>query len=597
MACLYNAARLLKSPKYLALGGLVLFKRRKQKADGVVTALKFYDKKRLENENGYLEYLNLSHLSIIAAFLYLFYGIVFFLFARSSLLIAAHIFGVFVCLSAFFANKLISTRVSTIILVVMICIFINIWAYFVDVGAVMRWFIILALFPLTILPILTHKDKIFFSVLVFSSIISSVMISYYHKPLNSLPNGDLFSIITSVIIIATIAIELFLYTYLGRRKDATVNRIETVLTNVQCGIVIVDATTHELLDVNPVAVQMYGGNREDILGKKCHKLICPAEEGACPITDKNQRVDCSERVLVTVDGTTVPIIKSVEKVLYGDRLVLLESFTDITNLKRAEEQLRQLEITEQSNRAKSEFLSRMSHEMRTPMNAIMGMSQIAKGTRDVEKLKYCLSAIDTSSAHLLSLINDIFDMSKIEAGKLVLENEPLNIEVILTRIQSILSEQLEQKNITMSVSCDEGTRGQYLGDATRLSQVLVNLVSNAVKFTPDAGSVHLTAQEVSRDSERGLFRFTVSDTGIGMTSEQVERMFDMFEQADGSITRKYGGTGLGLSISKSIIETMGGKIWVETAPGQGSSFAFEIPLQHAVPGSHRPLPDEQAKLQ
>ena len=236
---------------------------------------------------------------------------------------------------------------------------------------------------------------------------------------------------------------------------------------------------------------------------------------------------------------------------------------------------------QQANRAKSEFLSRMSHEMRTPMNAIIGMTKIAETTDDVPRLKYCLDTIGVSSRHLLRIINDVLDMSKIEAGKFELENVPMNIEKMLMKVFNIVIDNMEKKEQKFKVTLGKDLTLNYIADDLRLSQVLTNLLSNAVKFTPEGGTISLHAEEAGRDEQTTKVRFSVSDTGIGMTEDQISRLFNAFEQADGSVSRKYGGTGLGLVISKKIVEKMGGNIWVESEIEKGSTFFFDVVLERS----------------
>ena len=248
-------------------------------------------------------------------------------------------------------------------------------------------------------------------------------------------------------------------------------------------------------------------------------------------------------------------------------------------METAKEEHARAVATEAASQAKSDFLSNMSHEMRTPMNAILGMTQIAAKTEDTEKLKYCMSNIENSSAHLLRLINDILDLSKIEAGKLELDNLPLNIEKMLIRVCGLVVEKIENKNIKFNIVLSTRMRRRYIGDELRLSQVVTNLFSNAVKFTPEGGKIELTVSEIKSDKNYSILRFAVKDTGIGMTKEQAGRLFKAFEQAEKGTTRKFGGTGLGLAISKKIVEKMDGRIWVESKPGKGSVFTFEVKLE------------------
>jgi len=256
----------------------------------------------------------------------------------------------------------------------------------------------------------------------------------------------------------------------------------------------------------------------------------------------------------------------------------------LTEKEKAESALFRAE--QQANRAKSEFLSRMSHEMRTPMNAIIGMTKIAKTTGDVSRLKYCIDTISASSSHLLEIINDVLDMSKIEAGKFELENVPMNIEKMLMKVCSIVIDNMEKKDLQFNVSLSRDLELNYIADDLRLSQVIINLLSNAMKFTPKGGKIRLSVESVERHGGDSTLRFSVTDSGIGMTDKQIARLFNAFEQADGSVSRKYGGTGLGLAISKSIIEKMEGRIWVESVPGAGSTFIFEVCLVRASHQEH-----------
>jgi PAS domain S-box-containing protein len=361
-------------------------------------------------------------------------------------------------------------------------------------------------------------------------------------------------------------------------RDA-LSRFETIWNWVECGIVIINASTKEVMDINPVAVRMFGENRSFIIGRHCYEIFCPADKCSCPIIDFNQEVDRSERIFKNSIGEIIPIIKSVIKITYNGQPALLECFTDISDLKKAEEQLRVMGIAEKANQAKSDFLSRMSHEMRTPMNAIIGMTKIAEKTDDVSRLKYCLSTINTSSVHLLGIINDVLDMSKIEAGKFELEKIPMNIEKMLTKVNNIITDNIEKKNQKLSINMPKDMEMNYIADDLRLSQVITNLLSNAVKFTPEKGEITLTVEKTGSKGNMNTLRFSVTDTGIGMTQEQITRLFNAFEQADGSISRKFGGTGLGLAISKNIIEKMGGRIWVESEEGFGSRFIFEVDLE------------------
>ena len=235
-------------------------------------------------------------------------------------------------------------------------------------------------------------------------------------------------------------------------------------------------------------------------------------------------------------------------------------------------------IAEDSARARKEFLANMSHEIRTPMNAIIGMANIGQAADTIERMQYCFSKIDDASKHLLALINDILDFSKIDANKLELHVEPFNLGKMIENIRNIASVKADEKNIRLVFDVDRGISHYVIGDELRLSQVITNLMSNAIKFTPDLGRVQLTVKHMPISENEGEFYFEVSDNGIGVSPEQTAKIFSSFQQADGNVTRRFGGTGLGLSISQKIIELMGGKICVSSEVGKGSRFYFTIRL-------------------
>ena len=237
------------------------------------------------------------------------------------------------------------------------------------------------------------------------------------------------------------------------------------------------------------------------------------------------------------------------------------------------------ELAEANSSAKSEFLANMSHEIRTPMNAIIGMTTIGRAADNLERAQNCLGKIEEASQHLLGIINDILDMSKIEVGKLNLSIIEFNFEKTLRRVVNVVKFRADEKQQNIMVHIDSKIPAFLFGDDQRLAQVITNLMGNAVKFTPVDGDITLDAKLNSMNGENAEVLITVTDTGIGMTDEQKENIFESFQQAETGTTRKYGGTGLGLSISKKIVEMMGGRIWVDSVLAEGSSFCFTILMQ------------------
>ncbi|MFC1881979.1 response regulator [Thermodesulfobacteriota bacterium] len=232
---------------------------------------------------------------------------------------------------------------------------------------------------------------------------------------------------------------------------------------------------------------------------------------------------------------------------------------------------------EDATKAKSEFLANMSHEIRTPMNAIMGMAHLALKTDLSAKQYDYLKKVDISAKSLLGIINDILDFSKIEAGKMDMEAVDFQLEDTLDNISTLVGIKTQEKGLELLFKTDPAVPRALVGDPLRLGQILINLSNNAVKFT-DAGEIVVATELVKQDKAQVTLKFSVHDTGIGMTAEQAAKLFQPFAQADSSTTRKYGGTGLGLTISKRLAEMMGGKIWVESNPGQGSTFSFTANL-------------------
>jgi signal transduction histidine kinase len=242
----------------------------------------------------------------------------------------------------------------------------------------------------------------------------------------------------------------------------------------------------------------------------------------------------------------------------------------------------QTKAAEVASRAKGEFLARMSHEIRTPLNAIIGMTEIARRAGDVEKKDHSLQEIAAASDHLLGILNDVLDMSKIESGKFAIVHDAFNLSEAMEEVANIIIQRCLDKKIQFENEFSHIDNAVVMGDKLRLKQVLINLLGNAVKFTPEQGRVvfHVSGSEIDAGKIRIVFR-TV-DTGIGMTGDQVGKLFAAFEQADSSISVRFGGTGLGLAISQNLVKLMGGLITVESQPGKGSVFEFTLDMEKAA---------------
>ena len=292
-------------------------------------------------------------------------------------------------------------------------------------------------------------------------------------------------------------------------------------------------------------------------------LMEQAHQGDGQVKAKEYRVSCS-------NGQQLCL-------LIGGQLVedgLIATFTDISALKQTEAELKRAkEAAEDAARAKTDFLANMSHEIRTPMNAVIGMTQLALKADPSPRVHNYLSKIQSSSQLLLGVINDILDFSKIEARKMGLDRTDFELGQLLDDVTALIAEKAANKGLVLMVSTASDVPDRLIGDPLRLQQVLLNLANNAVKFT-ERGEVEIRVKPQLRQADSVELRFEVRDTGIGISPEQQDQLFQSFQQADSSTTRRYGGTGLGLAIAKRLAELMGGQIGVESALGQGSTFWF-----------------------
>lgn len=296
------------------------------------------------------------------------------------------------------------------------------------------------------------------------------------------------------------------------------------------------------------------------------------------------------------DGKKCWLLIRIYKVQAANRSQFISVFSDRTQEIQSHQALKDAMLSaQQANMAKSEFLSRMSHEIRTPLNAIIGMMTIAAAhVTDPSRVENCITTATLSSKQLLMIINDVLDMSKIDSNKMIVQSEPFDIFQVVNAFVSTVFAQAKAKQIEFTEKMEGfGEHTVFIGDELRLNQILLNLSSNAVKFTPPGGKIHLAVTRMASKNKVDMIRFVLSDTGIGMAPDAIDRIFQPFEQADGTIAGRFGGTGLGMSITKNLVSLMNGTIHVESELGKGSSFVVDIPFQRGEDNLDEPDFDHQ----
>ena len=369
----------------------------------------------------------------------------------------------------------------------------------------------------------------------------------------------------------------------ARKLEESEMFLRSIMENALDGIITINERGI-IQTFNKAAEGLFGYTKEEMIGKSIN-IIIPEPYGSSHdqyiknyLTTGDVKVigKTLEQETVKKDGSKIPISIRVSEIELGSRRIFTALIQDISERKANEEELvKAKEKAEEATKAKSYFLANMSHEIRTPMNGIIGMSHLVAKTNLDQQQKHYIDRINDSANLLLGIINDILDISKIEAGKLEIEKNTFDLFSIIESVVNLVEVKAYDKDLDLIIDYDLNLGKRYYGDSLRITQILTNLLSNAVKFTHVGGII----LKIAKGEDIDFVRFEVSDTGIGLSKEQIDKVFDSFTQADSTTTKKYGGTGLGLTITKKLIELMNGKIWIESEIGVGSKFLFEIELQ------------------
>jgi len=362
---------------------------------------------------------------------------------------------------------------------------------------------------------------------------------------------------------------------------------KSILDAMPIGMAIFQGNPPRITDCNNELSKMFEADKQQVIDRYFTEFSSTKSSGERSDTEK-QGLDIMNRAIAgetvrvewthkTATGMPVPCDLTLMRIKDEDEFIGLGFLYDLREIKKMSENLQiALKHANAASEAKGLFLSNMSHEMRTPLNTVMGMAEIGKKSPTLERKDYALGKIKDASSHLLGIINDVLDMAKIEANKLDLVLNDFSFEKMLKKSVNAVSVRMEEKQQKFDVAVDGKIPHILTGDDQRLAQIIINLLSNAVKFTPEKGDIRLSARLTEENDETCTIDIEVCDSGIGITAEQQKRIFRVFEQADSGTSRKFGGTGLGLVISKHLVEMMGGEIGVTSEPGKGSTFAFNF---------------------
>ncbi len=360
--------------------------------------------------------------------------------------------------------------------------------------------------------------------------------------------------------------------------------LRLVLNSVQTGIVIIDAQTESIADINQYAAEMIGLPKTEITGKPIQNFLSYPTEEKNLFSDSKPGTESSEQILIKPDGQSVPILRKSTSVHIKKREFFIVSFADISEQVRAKEEFLKAKVAaEMITTAKSDLLANASHEIRTPMNGIIGIAGILLNNGLTPEQKGYVETIRNSADSLMSIINEILDFSRFEAGKMDIETLDFDMRIMIEEVCDLLSVKAYEKGLDFECMVHHDVLSFLKGDPGRLRQVLINLIGNAIKFT-ESGKIIIKVISEHEDEHETTIRFSISDTGIGISEDRIGNLFKPFSQADSSTTRHYGGTGLGLVIAKRIVEIMNGEIGVDSKLNKGSTFWFKVTLKKQIDG-------------
>jgi len=365
-------------------------------------------------------------------------------------------------------------------------------------------------------------------------------------------------------------------------------KFQSFLESVPDAIVIVDKQGN-IQSVNKQTEEMFGYLRNEIIGNKIELLMPPRfkelhpghRDGFVSHPKTRKMGEGMQLFAKHKNQTEFPVEISLSKLDTEEGFFICASIRDVSSQKKIEKELTESIIkAESAVKSKQQFLSNMSHEIRTPMNAIIGFTKVLLKTELTFKQKEYLSAIKISGDTLIVLLNDILDLAKVDAGKMIFEKAPFKLSLSISTMLHLFTSKIEEKNLKLILKYDENIPEVLLGDPVRLHQIILNLISNAVKFTSE-GNITVSVQKLTEDNDNLTIEFSVADTGIGIDENKINKIFENFQQANGTTSRLYGGTGLGLAIVKQLVEAQGGSIRVKSEVNKGSVFSFVLSFKKA----------------